>query len=145
MSLDDLLSALKKHIPPESIDGSDPKEVASIVMLEVEHTPVIDHPVGDEVELLTHPPEPVEVRKDGERYMLTWPKTHDFRFVDAESLKVMRARYIMVRNFYWRRLRTLGCETQQRVLSWYFPEGTWTPKEGSELAKAMGVHGEEQA
>lgn len=136
--LSGLMAALEKQIPKESIDGHDPREVARCVMLDVAFTPVLERFVNEE-RLMFDPPEPVEVQQDGERYMLVKPREHDFRWIDSKSLAVMRARFLLVRGYYYPRLRVLDYQTRDRVLCWYFPGGVYMPAEGSALSKALGI------
>ena len=135
-----LLEALKAMIPAEIIDGSDVEKTAEIVMLDIAFTPVVQHRHGgDDYDLLDNPPRPVQVEKRGERYLIVHPESHDFDWVDEKSLKAMRARFLLLRGFYYKRLRSVGHSTRQQILGLYFPEGVYLPAEGSELSKAMGL------
>lgn len=138
--MNDLLAALQKMIPTEEIDGCRVDDAAGAVDLDIAHTPVIDSPVGDDYRHRI--PKPVEAQKwSGDRWAVVYPDHHDFQRVTESELKRMRARYLLLRGFYTRAFRTLPHPTQQQVLAWYFPDGLWLPPEGSDLAKAMGVHG----
>lgn len=119
---------------PEMVDGARVDKIASeCVDLDVEFSPVVPCRCDD---WQHNPPTPSRVTKgqDG-RY---WVDDLQ-QYVHVESVKIMRARYLLMRGWFWKQLRAMSHSDRQRVLSMYFEGGTWQPEEGSELAKAMHV------
>lgn len=123
---------------PEIIDGCDVHEAAKVVDLSVAYTPVLEHRLPEE-HGFSFVEKPDRVVKDGMRYCLTWPERKDFRWVEVESLKVMRARFLLWHGHFYKVFRSLPNPSQSQVLAWYFNGSMWQPKEGSVLAKGMGI------
>ena len=136
-----ILEALKAMIPKEVIDGSDVDETAKMVMLEVEFTPVIPHSVIDPATDYTeHVPTPCRVQLDGSRYCVWMPNSPEkYRWVDEESLKVMRARYLLLRGFYHRTNESMPHSYRQEVISKFFPGGLFKPAIFTELDSRIGT------
>ncbi|MFO0801442.1 MAG: hypothetical protein U0804_28585 [Gemmataceae bacterium] len=136
--MDGLLAALQKLIPTEVIDGTSVDDAAGLVDLSVAHTPVVENPAGDNYQFRIQ--RPVEVQKwSGGRWAVMYRERKDFRRVTEDEVKVMRARYLLLRGYYYRSFRHLPYPGQREVTAWYFPDGLWLPEAGSDLAKAMGV------
>lgn len=137
---DFLLGALTKmlddELRAEIIDGHSIADVVGAVDLDVAFSPVVEHRC-DEFDF--QPPQPTEVQKWGDGYALVYPAQADFRRVDEGSLRVMRARFLLMRGAYYKMLRGMPNGTQRQVISWYFPGGAWQPEPGSELSKLMGL------
>lgn len=133
-----LLDAIRNAFPKEIIDGSDVEATAEMVDLDIAFTPVVQHVTGGDP--LLDVPAPVEVQKwkDG-RYAIMHREHRDYDFVSEASLKIMRARYLILHGFYWRHLHAMSHPMRQEVLALYFGGGVWTPKSGSELSKMMGM------
>lgn len=110
-----LLDAIKAMIPTEVIDGCDVEQTAESVMLDIAFTPVVPEYVSGD-DLILHPPETVEVEKRGERYLIVRPDLHDFDWVEESRLKVMRARFLLLRGYYYRHLRSMGHQHRQQIL-----------------------------
>lgn len=123
--LEGLLAALKKQIPAEIIDGTNVDDAVEMVMLDVAFSPVLEFSTNEQ-ELMLNPPRPTEVQQRGERFMLYRGGT-DFQWIDAESLKVMRARYLLARGFYYPKIGSLPNGVRQKVLSWYFDGSVFVP------------------
>ena len=136
-----ILEALKAMIPKEVIDGSDVDETAKMVMLEVEFTPVIPHSVIDPATKYTElVPTPCRVQLDGSRYCVWMPDSPEkYRWVDEESLKVMRARYLLLRGFYYRTIESMPHSYRQEVISKFFPGGLFKPAMFTELDSRIGT------
>lgn len=139
MSVKDLLAAIERTIPAEIIDGQNVKDAAEMVMLDIAFSPVVERPAGDEVSLCLNPPRTSQVEQRGDRYLIVRPEQRDFEWVDEVSLKIMRARYLLLRGYYYKQLRRLSHPVRQQVLGLYFDGGVYVPPEGSELAKLLGV------
>ena len=131
-----LESALRKQFPaafePELIDGYDVEQAAKAVMLDVAFSPVLDRrdariPV-DAVAL-----------GDGSYRVFRKEKSGAGQPIDvsAESLRVMRARFLLVQGAAIRRLPTMDPEQRQWVEKTFFPRGDvpWVPPAGSPLAE----------
>jgi hypothetical protein len=130
-----ILEALKAMCPKEVIDGSDVDETAKMVDLDVEFTPVLPDPVIDpETDYSGHVPTPFRVQLDGSRYCVWTPNSPEtYRWVDEESLKVMRARYLLLRGFYHRTIEGMPYGYRQEVISKFFPDGLFKPAILTEL------------
>lgn len=134
-----LLETLNAMLPKEAkILGATPEEAEKIIDLSVAYTPVLDNFILREDELYHMIPKPVRVVKDGLRYCLM-PGGSEYRWLDIEELKRKRARYILVKNWYYVNFKKLSYPEQQEVLGKFFKDGMWRPKEGSELSKLMGL------
>lgn len=79
------------------------------------------------------------VEMNGERYMIPRPKEVDFDFLSEDSVKVARARFLLLRDYYYKRWRSVSHPMRQEAVAKFFGGSVWTPAEGSELAKAMGI------
>ncbi len=140
MSDKDLLRVLADLVPKEIIDGQGIAELGeTCVMLDVAYKPVIRHCVTQEDEELVHyiPPviDVVKERSDG-NYELHWADSNgqiDFEIVSAPHLKVMRARYITVLNYYRKNWPRITLPDQRQILGQY--EIGFIPDPDSELGK----------
>lgn len=139
--LSSILGALRQLAArdPEVIDGTAVEDAAREVMLEVAHSPVLPARHDDDAPEVDVPWEALPTEGGG--YLLRAPDGRVEGPVDADALRRMRARYLLQRAAYWRGLRTMGYQQQQRVLGLYFPRGVWSPQPGTELAEKMGVRG----
>ena len=136
-----LVDVLNKHFDEIGIPRREPIEdqvaaCVDAVMLDVEHTPVIEKPGSAE-------PTEVTKRADG-TYALTYRNVCDlsrvvYEDVTEADLKIMRARYLVTRGALYKRLPSMGREERNRTLHNFFPGGVWTPREGSTLAAGMGM------
>lgn len=135
--MNDLLNLVNGLIPAETIDGANVRDTAKMVDLEIGFSPVVKYAF----EGYQHTPSPTsEVQLwSGNRYALVDAKNHDFQIIRPEELKVMRARYLLLRGYYQRNFRALHYSMQQKVGHYYFPDGLWLPAEGSELARKMEI------
>lgn len=123
--LDGLMAAIKKMIPDEFIDGQNVAEIAELfVDLEAAYSPVLDVAMhGDPATSHSEIPKPVTVTKDGNRFCLTY--VGDYQWVRPDALKIMRARYLLLRGYYAKRLDedSFGYPAKQKVLAYFFPDG----------------------
>lgn len=124
-----LLEKLKSMIPIETIDGANVEEVAKLVDLDIEFTPVIAERVsGDPATEMISFPVPCRVQMEGSRWCVWIPHTNEkYRWVNDEQLKVMRARFLLLKGFYFDRLESMGHMERSRVISGYFPGGVFKP------------------
>jgi hypothetical protein len=133
-----LVAALEEQFPeafaPEIINGSDVEEAAENVMLDVAFTPVI--PVRDSMV----PCAAVELDQGG-KYRVFPPANlaaadgHAPQDVTASVLRVMRARYILTRNYLQWNFDTLPPNVQRAALQMFFDgKPPWTPVAGSRMA-----------
>ena len=139
----DLLAGLMRAAdkmagPPLTIDGMSAEDAAAMVDLKVAYTPIVMESWGDERDRFQIP-QPVKVQRDGLRYAAIWPERHDFEWLDNGRLRVCRARFLLMRGFFYKNFRTYSHPEQQKILVWYFGGQMWQPKAGSELAVAMGI------
>ena len=136
-----ILEVLKAMCPKEVIDGSDVDEIAKMVDLDVEFTPVIPHSVIDPAtDYSGHVPTPCRVQLDGCRYCVWMPDSPEkYRWVDEESLKVMRARYLLLRGFYHRTIEGMPHGYRQEVISKFFPGGLFKTAILTELDARSGT------
>ena len=125
-----LLDVLKSMIPGEIIDGANVEDVAKMVMLTVEFTPVLPYRIGNDTASLNMDlvPIPCRVQMDGSRWCVWIPYTNEkYRWVDEDELKVMRARYLLLKNFYARNIERMSHPHRQEVLWKFFPDGLFKP------------------
>lgn len=82
-------------------------------------------------------PSVVLVEMNGDRFMIR--RINDFDFVSQESVKIMRARFLLISKAYYRRLNALSHSMRQEIVATMFNGSVWVPPEGSKLAIAMGM------
>ncbi|HEV7298707.1 MAG TPA: hypothetical protein VGN72_05020 [Tepidisphaeraceae bacterium] len=128
----------------EIIDGCKVEDAAKCVDLSVAHSPVVAEYVGTkdvEAMLFNHRliPEPIKPRKDGLRYYVTNPRAQTWQWFTSDEMKVARARFLLLRSYFYKRLGAFPNGDQQMVLAWYFEGGVWRPTPGSSLGDLMGV------
>ena len=122
---------------PELIDGCDPHDFVGMIDLSIGHSPILHDrhpwpPLGDI-------PEPDKPKKDGLRYYLSWPRSHQWEWLTEESHKLMRARFLIWRGWFYKTLGGFSHPDQQKIVHWYFEGGVWRPNPDSLLYKAMGL------
>ncbi|HEY0983537.1 hypothetical protein [Schlesneria sp.] len=125
-----LLKALNSMLPPETIGGHDVHDAAQCVDLNVEFTPVLPDRIEDPA--TTFPrliPTPRRVQMDGSRWCVWLPNTPEkYRWVNSDDeLKVMRARYLLLRGWYFERIETMSHSQRAEVIGKYFPGGVFKP------------------
>ena len=133
-----LEEALAKQFPeafvPEIIDGVDIKDVVDDVDLSIACSPVLPRrmptgPFGSVGDSLI-PCDAVSLGED--RYRIYYPAPETPRDVDAETLKVMRARYLLQRQAVTRALYQMPVGDRARWARLY--KIAWLPADGSPLA-----------
>jgi len=131
--LEKLKSLIKEAVGEETIDGANVEETAEMVDLDIAYSPVVTGRISDDFHLHTIPqPEPVKISDNG-RYYIPRTDPPDFEFISKESMKVMRARYLLLRGFYANNIDSFSYSEQQQILAWYFPGGLFRlPKKDKE-------------
>lgn len=122
----------------EEIDGASPEAIADCVDLSIAHSPVLRGRLnmkrfGFDI------PEPIKPRKDGLRYYVADPRSQSWEWFTPEQMKVMRARFLLMRGWYYQHLGGFSHPDQQTIIAWYFEGGVWRPNADSALGKAMGL------
>jgi hypothetical protein len=119
---------------PEIIGKSRLREVAPMVMLEIEHTPVLPHRVTSQDPYYV--PVPVEaVQTQGGDYILRDPAFQ--HPVSAETLRDMRARYLLWRGHLGETFEQLPHSVKGQVAALYF--GGHVPITLASLRKRMAA------
>jgi len=132
-----LLSALEKMAgPPEEIDGANVKETANVVDLSIAYSPVVCSRCDEFQRWI---PETEKPQKDGLRYYVLRPQSRDWLWISPDELKVMRARFLLMKAVFYKMFRGYSYPDRQKILHYYFDGRMWQPKEDSDLAKAMGL------
>ncbi len=128
-----ILDVLKEMIPDEIIDGSNVDETADMVDLDIAYKLlVVRWPVQQtDFQLFCDIP-PVErdvlKRRDG-KYEIRWQTENgpNFEVFTVEQMKVMRARYLLLRGFYGNNFRKLTLPKQNEAACLY--DISWIPPE----------------
>ncbi len=109
----------------ERIGDSSPVEAAEMVDLDIAYKLLVveDSVSQDEFQLFCNPPEVTKnivKRKDG-RYEIRWvgESGPDFKIVSADDMKVMRARFLLLRGFYMENFDSLTLPKQNEVAAKY--------------------------
>lgn len=127
-----ILAILKGMIPVEIIDGSNVEETAKMVDLDIEYQPVIPNPVDSDLASLGYGgrvPIPCRVQMEGSRWCVWIPHTNEkYRWVTDDELKVMRARFLLLKGVYYRQIQNMPHSLQQEVVSKFFPGGLFKPQ-----------------
>lgn len=128
--MSDILNVLKSMIPAEIIDNHDVDQIAEqCVMLDIEFTPVVFERVSDPATTyFDRVPTPRRVQKEGDRYCVWLPDSDQkYAWVNESSLKVMRARYLLLRGYYHSYIERFPHSLQQEIVSKFFPGGLFKP------------------
>jgi len=121
---------LDNALRSEVIGGVCVADVLDYVDLDVAYSPVISHPVvGDWLR-----PEQLSVaalvKRDDGRYESRY-QTHagpTFEILGPETVRLMRARWLLCRDHFARSFEQYGYQDRQRILADFFPGGLWRPK-----------------
>ena len=121
---------LDAELHKEVIGGVPLVEVLDFVDLDVAYSPVIEHPIEGEW------PRPEQlhvtalVKRDDERYEARrqTPAGPTFEILSPESVRIMRARYLLCRDHFARSIDSYGYRDRERILADFFPHGLWRPK-----------------
>lgn len=115
-----LLDAIRDLIPEEIIDGNNVEETAEMVMLDIAYSPVVEF-IVDEKRLLFDIPIPVKVinRGDG-KYEIRHLDPPDFKILSANEIKIMRARFLLLKAYYADKMDILAYPEKQTVIALYF-------------------------
>jgi hypothetical protein len=142
--LDALTNMLNKEHGEEIIDGGRVEDAAKCVDLSIAYSPVVDQYIGtiDIERMMLNPskiPQPIKPRKDGLRYYTADPRAQTWQWFTPEQMKTARARYLLLRGYFYKHIGGFAYNDQQRVVAWYFEGGVWRPNPGTELGNAMGI------
>jgi len=110
------------------IDGVRVRDVVDDVMLDIAFSPVILSPVQDHYSCA--PPRPADVIQLGNGMygvVRGVGEQANYETVTADTLKLMRARYLLLRDHFYKRLPDMAHSTRQKVLAYFFPDGAWIP------------------
>ncbi len=138
-----LLEQLKSMIPTETIGGIDVEQCGrDVVMLDVEFTPVLPNRLENDPVLpnrlendpqegrLPECPTPCRVQQEGSRYCVWLPQNDPerYRWVNADDLRVMRARYILLKNWFFTNIEACDPLSRNTIISRFFPGGLFKPE-----------------
>jgi hypothetical protein len=124
MSAKDLLETIQGLIPDEIIDGSNVKETAKMVDLDMAFKLlVVEKPVSqDEFQVCSNIP-PVELAKkrDDGKYEIrdNGESGPDFRIYTADQMRQMRARFLLLKGYYSVNINRLTLPKQNEARSLY--------------------------
>ena len=119
-----LLDTLKNMIPDEIIGTSNVEETAELVMLNIAFSPVVEGWISDDEQLLINIPRPIKLTKrtDG-KYEIRRTNPPDFEIVDEKQVKVMRARFLLIKAYYADKMDFFDYPHRQTAIALYFPGG----------------------
>ncbi len=114
----------------EVIGGVSVADVLDYVDLDIAYSPVIEHPVAGDW------PRPEEldlakpVKRDDGRYEIRRQTDAGptFEILGPETVRIMRARWLLCRDHFARSLEQYSHPERQRILADFFPHGLWRPK-----------------
>jgi hypothetical protein len=125
---------------PEIIDGHSVEAAAKDVMLDIECSPVLPRRAS------RIPCQAVALDDGRYRVYLNGAEHEARRFygepvtdVTAEELRVMRARYLLVRGALYRELHLMPPRVRANVEALYFPGGVFVPAPGSRMADVVAT------
>jgi len=99
----------------EIIGGVSVADARKFVDLDVKFSPVVERLCGRYI------PEPVRVENWGDgRYAIVRPRVPDFDIVSAESVRDMRARFLLLRDHYARVWEEIPHSASITIADWYF-------------------------
>ncbi len=109
----------------ELIGDSSPTEIADIVDLDIAHKLLIVEITvpKDEFELFCNPPSVTKniIKRPDGQYEIRWTGDAgpDFKIVSAKDMKVMRARFLLLKGFYTENFESLTLPKQNEVAASY--------------------------
>ena len=121
-----ILDSLLAMMPRETIGGVDVEQCAKEhVMLDIEFSPVLPDAISEPDTTFNFDcPIPCRVQQEGSRYCVWIP--HDqrkYQWTTANDLKVMRARFLLMRGWYANNIDRFSHPEKQRILYHFFPHG----------------------
>lgn len=133
-----LIDEIKKLIPKEIIAGCDVEETAKMMDLDLAYKLLVVQRYcsvcspEDEFTLFSNPPpvtSNIKKRPDGQ-YQIDWVSEEgpDFEIVSADEVKIMRARFLLLKGFYSQNFNKLTLPKQNEVAVQY--DIHWVPPEG---------------
>lgn len=143
-----LLDALNKMLADERgeefIDGCKVSDAAAIVDLAIAYSPALEGYIGtkDLEAMMLNPrliPQPIKPRVDGDRYFVVDAKAGTWHWLTTEQMKLARARFLLLRGYFYKHLGGFSHSDRQSILAWYFEGGVWRPDPNSPLSAALGI------
>ena len=107
----------------ETIDGACPADYVHAVDLDIAYSPVLYGRALFEPYRVQIAKPDIVVRQEDGRYRVDWPEHCDFQFIDEQSLKLMRARFLLWHGYFYRAFDSFSYPDKQKVLAWWFPQG----------------------
>ena len=133
---------MNRNIPREDIDGMSPEDAAKFVELQMGYTPIVlERWSGEHWDI----PVPCKVITDGKKYAAVWERWmlngrnggRDFQNLLDEQHMEARARYLLLRGYFYRHFDRYSYPEQRKIIAWYFGGVMWRPAEGSDLHRLM--------
>ncbi|MFA5173697.1 MAG: hypothetical protein WC438_00785 [Candidatus Pacearchaeota archaeon] len=111
-----------RGLSKEQIDGFSILSVLDYVDLDIAFSPVVCNPAGENY--LFDIPKPDEINKCSDKRYVKFitGKNPDFEFIPENEVKVMRARFLLLRDYYYKclRLNQLVLPSRDKAINWYF-------------------------
>jgi hypothetical protein len=145
MSIAEVLRKYLDEHDHEAIDGRKVSSLVDAVDLEIAGVPLcVEHECEDwqfncpqvtRYERWENPP----------RWALVRPESHDFEIVSEETLKRMRARFLLMNGWYYRHFHTLTHSMRSNVFRSFLSHTQCQPPDpDSQLGKMLGIAGATQ-
>ena len=125
-----ILEQLKAMVPVETIGGVNVEECAQNVMLDVAFAPVLPYPLPRDPQTgLPDCPVPCRVQQEGSRWCVWLPPDdpQKYQWVSESELKVMRARYLLLKGFFFENIEACDHHSRGLIVSRFFPGGLFKP------------------
>ena len=121
---------LDAELRNEVIGGVPLADVLDFVDLDVAYSPVIEHPVDGDWPHPAHLTVTALIKRDDGQYEARrqTPAGPTFEILGPESVRIMRARYLLCRDHFAHTIESYGYADRQRILADFFPHGLWRPK-----------------
>jgi len=130
----DVVEVLERFLDDElrnEVIGSVPlADVLDFVDLDVAYSPVVEYPVDGDWPCPEQLAVTALVKRDDGRYEARRQTEAGptFEILGPESVRIMRARYLLCRDHFARTIESYGYADRQRILADFFPHGLWRPK-----------------
>jgi len=126
-----LLEVLKEMVGVEIIDGSNVEETTEIVDLDIAYKLFLveDRVQQEDIELIGNiPPVALAKKRPDGKYQIDFQSDlgPDFRIITADQAKVMRARFLLLKGFYFEHFNGMSYPQQQEIAAKY--DIGWVPK-----------------
>ena len=127
---DVLQGLLDDALRSEVIGGDCVADVLDYVDLDIAYSPVIAHPVFGDWPRPEQLSIAAPVKRDDGRYEIhrQTDAGPTFEILLPETVRIMRARWLLCRDHFARSFEQYGHQERQRILADFFPHGLWRPK-----------------